>query len=74
MYHFNQHKSGLGQGYYLLDGGQAYSDYYEEDNKISNFQMENQDWIILTYDPAANILNFFNETTGKSYKLKIKPQ
>jgi len=29
MYNFNSHKSGLGQGYYLLNRGQAYSDYYE---------------------------------------------
>ncbi len=33
MYNFNSHKSGLGQGYYLLGRYQAYSDQYEEDNK-----------------------------------------
>jgi len=36
--------------------------------------MESQEWITLTYDPDANILNFFNEDTGNSYKLKIKPK
>jgi len=36
--------------------------------------MENQEWITLTYDPNANILIFFNEETGDSYKLKIKPK